>query len=485
MTVVLDGESLTSAGMVAVARGGEKVAVSAEALERMAASRARAERVLARGDAVYGMTTGLGQHKRHRLDPVETERFNTELIGNHRIGHGPLAPDDVVRATMVRLVNGFAKATVGVRPVLAERIMEALNAGDRPAVRMLGSCGEADLAPLGDLAHALFGGFALQAKEGLALVNNNSFSTALATLAIADAADLLDAMTVAGALDLEAFAANLSTLHPAVGTLRPYPGLQAELSGLRAALRGSALWGPGAPRNLQDPLSYRSIAQIGGAARDALGFAQAQLSVELNSHHDNPIVLPDEDLVISAGNYESLPMAAALDFVRIGLAPALTAALERAMKLLQTPLSGLPGGLSEAEGLTHGGLGAISWSAHALTAEARLLAQPVSYELATTTPEEGIGDRITMAPLAARRLTEQVCLGRRILAVELLCAAQAIDLRRPAALGELTAVAHRLVRDRIPFAGSGVPYPSDLRPLIELVGSRRLSILLRRARVGS
>lgn len=121
-------------------------------------------------------------------------------------------------------------------------------------------------------------------------------------------------------------------------------------------------------------MSYRGIAQIGGAARDALGFAQAQLAIELNAHHDNPIVLPGEDRLISAGNYEALPMAAALDFLRIAVAPALTAALERAMKLLQTPLSGLPGDLSETEGLTLGELGAISWSAHALTAEARLLA---------------------------------------------------------------------------------------------------------------
>lgn len=485
MRVMLDGESLTSAEMVAVARGGAGVALSVAALERMAASRARVERVLARGDAVYGMTTGLGQHKRHRVESAEIERFNAELIDNHRIGHGPPVADDVVRATMLRLANGFAKGTVGVRPVLAERIVEALNGGERPAVRLLGSSGLADLAPLGDLAHALFAGFALQAKEALALVNNNAFSTALATLAIADLADLLDTMTVAGALDLEAFGANLSTLHPAVGQVRPYMGLRAELSGLRAALRGSALWEPDAARNLQDPLSYRGVAQIGGAARDALAFAQAQLAVELNAHHDNPIVLADEDRLISAGNYEPLPIAAALDFLRIALAPALTAALERAMKLLQTPLSGLPGGLSETEGLVRGGLGAISWSAHALAAEARLLAQPVSYELATTTPEEGIGDRITMAPLAARRLSEQIALGHRIVAIELLCAAQAIDLRRPPALGNLTALAHRHVRERVPFAGAGVPYPSDLTPLTELVASGVLATALRGSDAGS
>ncbi len=485
MTVVLDGESLTLVDVLAVARRGDEVAVSAAALERMALSRARVERVLARGDAVYGMTTGLGQLKRHRVNPAEIERFNAELIDNHRIGHGPSAPDDVVRATMLRLLNGFAKGTVGVRPALAQRIIEALNGGERPAVRLLGSSGMADLAPLGDLAHALFSGSALQAKEALALVNNNSFSTALAALAIADMGDLLDTMTVAGALDLEAFGANLSTLHPAVSELRPYPGLRAELSGLRAALRGSGLWEPGAARNLQDPLSYRGIAQIGAAARDALSFARTQLSVELNAHHDNPIVLPDEDRLISAGNYEALPIAAALDFLRIALAPALTAALERSMKLLQTPLSGLPGGLSETEGLTRGGLGAISWSAHALAAEARLLAQPVSYELATTTPEEGIGDRITMAPLAARRLNEQIALGHRLVAIELLCAAQAIDLRGPASLGELTAVAHQRVRARAPFAGAGVPYPSDLTELTELVASGQLAALLGGSRTGS
>jgi histidine ammonia-lyase len=175
--------------------------------------------------------------------------------------------------------------------------------------------------------------------------------------------------------------------------------------------------------------------------------------------------------VISVGNYEPIAIASALDFVRIALAPVLTACLERALKLLQTPFSGLPGHLSEQEGLTYGGLGAISWSLHALAAEARLLAQPVSFELATTTVEEGIGDRITMAPLAARRLSEQVALGRRIVAVELLCAAQAVELRGSEPLGAVTGQTLAAIRDVIPFAGTGIPYPADLTPLIALVSS--------------
>jgi histidine ammonia-lyase len=479
VTILIDGSSLTADEMVAVARGHEEVALSPGTAQRMSESRARAEQVLADDTPVYGMTTGLGQHKRHRIAADEIELFNRQLIDNHRIGHGDPAPSDVVRATMLRLANGFAKGTTGVRPLLAERLITALNDHEWPLVRVLGSPGTADLAPLADLAHALFGDVPLQAKEGLALVNNNAFSTAFATLALSDARDLVDTISLAGALDMEAFRANVSILHESVGELRPYPGLRTELQALRTALAGSGLWREGAARNLQDPLSYRGIAQVGGAARDALGFALGQLAVELNGHHDNPIVVPGQRLIISAGNYESIAMASALDFVRIALAPPLTSGLERAMKLLQTPLSDLPGGLSEREGLTFGGLGAISWSAHALTAEARLLAQPVSFELATTTPEEGIGDRITMAPLAARRLAEQVALGRRVVAIELLCAAQAVQLRDAGPLGASTARALELVRSAVAFAGAGQPYPSDLEPLVSLIASGAFAAVVR------
>ena len=474
MTVVIDGESLTLAQVMSVARNGTRVELSPAAVERMADARERVELVLERGDLVYGMTTGLGQEKRLRVAPSEIKDFNRRLIENHRVGHGPPVAVDVVRATMLRLANGFAKGTVGVRPLLAQRIVDALNDGSSPRVRLLGSPGTADLAPLADLAHAIFGNLALEAKEGLALVNNSSFSTALGALALGDAARLVDSLTVTTALDLEAFEANVSTLDPAVGHTRPYPGLQTELVKLRAALDGSYLWTAGSARNLQDPLSYRAAAQVNGALRDALGFACGQLAIELNAHHDNPIVVPGEQRLISAGNYDILPLAAALDFVRLALAPALTACTERAMKLLQTPLSGLPGGLSRREGLDQGGLGAISWAAHALAAEARLLAQPVSFELPTTTPEEGIGDRITMAPLAARRLTEQIDLTRRILAISLLTSAQALDLRTPRPLGAVTGRVRARVRDCIPFAGPD-NYPSDLEPLVALIRAGALT----------
>jgi len=475
VSIVVDGESLTIAQVLAVARGGERVALAPGVEARMSQSRAVVERALARDDEIYGATTGLGAHKRHHVPLEERLGWGRDLLDSHRVGHGPPAPADVVRACMLRLLNGFAKGTAGVRPLLAQRLIDALNDGAPPPVRLLGSAGMADLAPLGDLAVALFGDVPLAAKEALALVNNNSFATGFAALALSDATALADSMTVTAALDLEAFAANVTTLHAEVARVRPYPGLRDELERLRAALAGSYLWQPGAARNLQDPLSYRGVAQVQGATRDALAFARAQLAIELNAHHDNPLVLAGEDRVVSVGCYDVLPLAQALDFARIALAPALTAANERALKLLQPPLSGLPGGLSEREGLRLGGLGAISWSAHALTAEARLLAAPVSFELATTTPEEGIADRITMAPLGARRLAEQVELGQRILAIGLLCATQALDLRAPPALGAVTGLAHARVRALVPFAGAGAPYPSDLEPLVALVRSGALA----------
>ena len=469
MTVVLQGSGLTVADVVRVAREGAPVELSAESLERMRETRALVERVVSRGDEVYGVTTGVGARKKIRVPLEEIPAFNRRLIENHRVGTGPDAPPEVVRATMVRHANALAKGTSGVRPEIAKRIVRALNDGERPRVRMLGSLGQGDLAPMADLAAELFGDIELLAKEGIALVNSNAFSTALASLAVADTERLVDTLDVTGAMDLEAFAANLTMLHPAIGDVRPYPGLCFALERLRSLLEGSYLWEPGAARNLQDPLTFRCLPQIHGATRDALDFAKRQLEIELNASQENPLVIPSEDRIISVANFDILPLAAALDFLRIALATALTSACERLLKLLQGPLTGLPDGLAPRQGLAENSLGEFGVAAQALTAEARLLAQPVSFEVITSTHAEGIEDRITMAPLAARRLSEMVDLGERLVAIGFAIAAQALELRDPPALGAGTRRAYDLVRGRIPFMGEGDPLPSDLGPVRELI----------------
>src|SRR5207249_2832634 len=177
-------------------------------------------------------------------------------------------PDDVVRATLVRLANGLAKGTPGVRPELAERVVHALNEGVLPRVRVLGSVGQSDLPQMADVAHGLLGEFRLAAMDVIPQINNSAFSTASAALSVADCTRLLDVLDVAGALDLEAFAANLSMLHPTVGSTRPYGGLRATLARLTDLLAGSYLWEEGVARNLQDPLTFRCLPQVHGAARD-------------------------------------------------------------------------------------------------------------------------------------------------------------------------------------------------------------------------
>jgi histidine ammonia-lyase len=473
-TVVLDGRSLTIGDVVAVAREGADVELAPDALERMRGARALVERVLERGDAVYGMTTGVGARKKVPVPSEEVGAFNRALIANHLVGAGPNASAEIVRATMLRLANALASGTPGVRPELAGRLADALNAREHPRVRLLGSLGQGDLPAMADLAHGLFAEAELEAKEALALVNSNALSTGMATLAVADTDRLLEAMDVAGALDLEAFAANLTLLHPTIAKVRPYPGLAESLARLRGLLEGSSLWEPGAARNLQDPLSFRGLPQLHGALRDALSFARGQLEIELNASQENPLVVPEEDRIVSVANFEILPLAAALDFLRIALAPALTTSAERLLKLLQGPLTGLPDGLAPRQGLAENSLGEHGVTAQALTAEARLLAQPVSYELVTSTHAEGIEDRMTMAPLAARRLAEMVELGESVVAIELVIAAQAVDLRRAARLGSGTAAAHARVRAIVPFLAEGEVLLPDLEPVRELIRTRAL-----------
>ncbi len=469
--LVLTGFDLSAGGVEDVARHGRPVALAPEAVARMAEGWEIVQEAVRAGAAVYGLTTGVGAHKRVSMSAEQLEHFNRLLLPSHRVGQGPHAPAEVVRAALLRLVNGFASGTTGVRPELAARLVDGLNAGETPGVRMLGSVGQADLAPMADLAHGVIGDFPLRGTETLSLVNSNAFSTGIATLALADCHTLLDSLDVAGALDLEAFAANLSVLHPAVARVRPYPGLVRSIERLRELLRDSYLWDDGAARNLQDPLTFRNLAHVHGAARDALDHADATLAVELNASQQNPLLVLEERRFISVANYDVLPLAAALDLVRISLAPVLTSACERTLKLLASQFSGLALGLSADPSSPEDALSEFGVATAALAGEARLLAQPVSFELATTSIAEGIEDRMTMAPLGARRLDEMVGLGERIAAIELVVAAQAVDLRRPPRLGHATGELHHLVRRAIAFTGVGHEPPQDLVPMLTLLRS--------------
>jgi histidine ammonia-lyase len=462
MTVEITGRDLTREALVRVARSAEPVELAPAALDRMAATRAVVEAALGRGEPVYGASTAVGVLKRVRVSAGDAAGYSDRVLRTHAVGQGPPAPKDLVRATMVRIANAFAEGSPGVRPALAERLVAALNDGTMPTVRTLGSIGQGDLAPMADLGLALFAETPLEAGEGLAIVGSNAFSTAGAALAVADVERLLATMEVSGALSLEAQLARPTLFHPAIGEVRPYPGLQAVLARLGRLLEGSALFEPGVARHLQDPLSFRNLPQIQGAGRDALGHLDAQLAIELNASQGNPIVVGDD--VISVANFEILPVAAGLDYLRIVLASALGASAERTVKLLEQTWSGLPTGLTSSDYASDPGLAYWGIAVQSFAAEARLLAAPVSHEVVSTAHAEGIEDRAAHAPLAARRTAEMAGLGERVVALELATAAQAAELRGHR-LGAGSQRVIALVREALPHLAAGDAVP-DVEPLV-------------------
>jgi histidine ammonia-lyase len=459
---------------LAAVAGGAPASLARGAIETMRAAHEVVLELAAAGTPVYGLTTGVAERKRATVESASAGAVSRRLVRNHLIAQGAPASPALVRATICCLANGFATGYPGVRPELAAFLLEALNEGRLPVVRTLGSVGEADLGPLADLAEGLLAGsgFELEAGEGLALLDSNAFSTAGAALALGDTGLLLGWLHGAAALDLEAYGANLSVLHEVVAASRPHPGLAEARSELAGLLHGSFLHQSTSPRNLQDPLSFRCLPQLHGAVLDAFGYARRVVETECNAAQGNPLVVAGERRAISVGNFEAVHVSAALDFVRIALAPVLTAATERSVKLLQATSSGLSPGLSSTPEDGDDGLAELAVASQAITIEARLLAQPVSFELASTSKAEGIEDRTSMAPLSARRLAEMTVLGARTLAIGLAVAAQALDLRPgppgvvAERLGSGTAPLYRRVRQLVSFTGPGDSLPADLEPLV-------------------
>ena len=462
-----------------VARDRRSVELSAAARERIARGREVTERLLADGEHVYGLTTGVGALKRVRVGQAEQPGFNRLLLLSHRTGTGPPVAEEVVRAAMLAQLAGFARGRSGVRPQLAELLVAALNAGLSPRVRTVGSLGQSDLGPLADLAEALTGegdwGAELERlglepwrpidKEGLAFVNSNAFTLGWTALALADVPALLDRFDEAAALTFEGMLGNVEALDPAVADARPVPGIPEAVERMRALLEGGALLAGGLGRELQDPLTMRVVPQTHSAARIALDHCRSIVEAELVASHDNPSISPD-GRALSNGNFDSVPYGITVDYLRLALAHVATASCERANKLVHSGFSGLPTGLRDDEATSEDGLAIVAYGASAATAELRLLAQPATLEMSTTSTAEGIEDRVIPTTLAARRLAEMTGLARYVAATELYLAAQAVDLReRRDELGHGTRRVYELVRAHAPRRRPGEPPVADLGPL--------------------
>ncbi len=495
--IILSGDGLTVDDVLAVARARARVELDPAALVRVRAARDVVDRVLASGESVYGLNTGLGSLSRHRIPLEEIGAFSFATVADQVSSYGRPLPTDVVRAMMASRVNGMLKAGVGVTRELIELLVALLNADVHPIVRMVGSVGQGDLSEMADIGKVLIGRgwaeyqgetlpgdealrraglrpIALGPKEALGLIAANGVTMGRGSLVLVDAADLIESMQIAAALSMEAFAANLSIIHPAADRARPHSGQSTASARLRELLEDSELWRPGAARNLQDPLSIRCVPQTQGAVYDAISVARGMMEIELNSAGDNPLVLVDEGAIVSVGNFDVTSLALAFDQLRLGIAHASQVANERVQKLLWRHFSGLPTGLARQDGPT-GGLRPLGRSFAAAASEARFLANPVSLDYRGQLAE-GIEDHASMAPLAVSVTSSLVSLAHRLVALELIIAAQGVDLRGgPQRLGAGTARAYAVVRE---FAGTltdETEWNADVEGLAKLVGEGQLA----------
>src|SRR6266566_2638535 len=475
--VVLDGGTLTLDQLVAIARRDATVAIAEAAVTRITDSRHVIDQLIRDGVAVYGVTTGFGALQDHVIAPDQLELLQENIILSHSAGVGAELPRDAVRAMMALRVNTFAKGFSGVRRELVESLVALINNDVIPVVPLQGSVGSSgDLAPLAHMASVLIGhgrayyrgekfsgaqalqaaGIApqvLQAKEGLALTNGTQFMTAVGALALADAYNLAKCADIAAGLTLEALKGRSAPFREEVSLLRDHKGHAQVAENIRAFTVGSHLIDC-ADRDtvgkIQDAYSLRCVPQVHGASRGAFDYAFHTLIVEMNSVNDNPLVLAGQVGICSAGNFHGQPVALALDHLALAASELGNISERRCARLLDNRDNrGLPPFLILDSGL-NSGLMIAQYTAAALVSENKSLAHPASADSVPTSANQE--DHNSMGSIAARHARAVVDNVTNILAIEILCACQALDFRIEDGLhpGGGTAAAFAAVRDVVP-----------------------------------
>lgn len=452
--LVLDGASLTISTIDEVATGWRPVTLARTARAEMGRSRDLVDRLLGSGARIYGVTTGFGRLANVVIPPDQQRDLQRNLVRSHSSGFGTPFSDAEVRAVMLLRANALARGHSGCRPEVVDTLLAFLNEELIPVVPELGSVGASgDLAPLAHVALALIGegqvrtagttmpageamaragieALVLEEKEGVALINGTQATTGLGALALRRFGVLADVADVVGAVALEGLMGSPDPFRPAIHTARPHPGQIESGARLWALLQDSQIRDSHreGDHRVQDPYSLRCMPQVHGAAREALRYASQIVTREANSTTDNPLVLPDEDMVISGGNFHAQIVAQALDVAAMAIADLASISERRIERLLNPDLSGLPAFLTPEPGIRSGFMIAQVAAVDALS-EMRVLAHPASVDSVPTSAAQE--DHVSMGLTSARKLRRSVDLLEAVLAIELLCAVQAVEYRRP------------------------------------------------------
>ncbi len=495
--VTLDGATLTPKGVALVARGAAQAQLDPEAHARNDRARETIAKLLARGDHLYGATTGVGALRAYRVPKNRREPYSLSLLRSHACGAGEPLPAHLVRAAMVTRANQIGAGGAGVARELLDALVNALNARLSPFTRELGSLGTGDLTNLADIALALLGEghmwrgdelldaatalaqaglqpARLGGRDGLAFMSSNAVSIGRAALLVVDVRRLLDAWLSVAALSFEAAAADPVVLDPRIHSWRHRPGQAAVAARMRDLLDGvgQRTRDPG-PLGVQDPYPFRAQPQVDGAVHDALRALEETVGHELNFAGENALIVADDELALPNGNPHAAPLANAIDGLRTALAQSAALIAARVSTLLDASLTGLAPFLARRPGPESGAL-VLEYTAHAAVAEVRSLVTPVAAQ--TVSVARGVESHSSLAPIAARRAHEALGALRVAVATELVVAVRALRLAGLQPAGAGTRALWQAATERLnPDLGDRPLHP-DVEAARELIADWELEL---------
>ena len=490
--VIIDGNSLTIEDFVNVVRRGYIVEMSEEAVKKVEKSRSMVDKYVDEGKVVYGITTGFGKFSDVMISKSETKELQRNLIISHSCGVGDPFDEEVVRGVMLLRANALSKGFSGIRLSTLSTLIEMLNKGVHPVIPEKGSLGASgDLAPLAHMVLVMLGeGEAyykgermpgnkamelanittveLTSKEGLALINGTQVMTSVGALALYDGMNLAKIADIAAALTAESLNGIVTAYDKKVHEVRPHNGQINTAKNLLKLLEKSNMTTVQGELRVQDAYSLRCLPQIHGASKDAINYVKEKVDIEINSATDNPLIFGEEDQVISGGNFHGQPMALSFDFLGIALAELANVSERRIERMVNPALSGLPAFLVEKGGINSGFM-IVQYAAAALVSENKVLAHPASVDSIPSSANQE--DHVSMGTIAARKARSILDNARKVIAMELLSAVQAIDLRGNKGLGEGTKIAYDLIREQTPKIEDDIIMYKEINKCEELIKS--------------
>ncbi|MCC8184792.1 histidine ammonia-lyase [Cloacibacillus porcorum] len=494
--IVLNGKDLTLESLIRITRNGAQVCASLEAMEDVKKSRALVEELVAGGRPMYGINTGFGRFSEVAIPEEDINLLQIKLILADAAGVGAPLPTDVVRGMLVMRANSLLNGFSGVRPVVINTILDMLNRGVHPVVPEKGSVGSSgDLCPLAHmvlpmigLGEAEYNGVVmegaeamakakiplieLKAKEGLALINGTQCMTSVAAHALADAITLKKTADIVGALTVESLRGIKNAYDPRIQDVRRHSGQREAAENMLRLLEGSEYVTTQGELRMQDSYSLRCIPQIHGASRLAIDYVASVVENEINAVTDNPIVLVDTGDVFSGGNFHGQPVAIAADTLGIALSELGNISERRIAKLIDPALNhGLPAFLVKHGGINCGFM-IPQYAAAALVSENKVLAHPASVDSIPTSA--GQEDHVSMGTIGARKAAQILENVRMVLGIELMCAAQALDLQEKRKLGAGTEAAYKVIRGAVEFMEEDRVFYKDQKLAAELIADGTL-----------